>query len=108
MNLSGFMRTRFFCLMVLPIAFLTVTVHAQESNAEVKANYTKSEQMIAMRDGVKLFTSIYAPKERQKVSGSAQRTPYSVALMSGSLQPLSVLAAVSECSLFCYQDVRGR
>jgi predicted acyl esterase len=28
----------------------------------IKANYTKREVLIPMRDGVKLFTSIYEPK----------------------------------------------
>ena len=80
MNLSGFMRTRFFHLIVLSIAFLTVTVHAQGDDAEVKAHYTKTEQMITMRDGVKLFTSIYAPKDTsQKYPVMLIRTPYSVA-----------------------------
>ena len=80
MNLFGFMRTRFSCLIVLSIALLTGTVHAQEDDAAVKANYTKTEQMITMRDGVKLFTSIYAPKgTSQKYPIMLNRTPYSVA-----------------------------
>jgi len=37
-------------------------LHAQPS-FDVKANYTKSEHLIAMRDGVKLFVSVYVPKD---------------------------------------------
>ena len=30
-----------------------------------RANYTKFEYRIPMRDGVKLFTSVYVPKDRR-------------------------------------------
>ena len=52
---------------------------AQETSP-VKARYTKHEYQIAMRDGVKLFTSVYVPKDAsQKYPIMMQRTPYSVA-----------------------------
>ncbi len=80
-------------------------------------NYTKRELMIPMRDGVKLFTSIYEPKEKsQKYPILMSRTPYSVAPYgkdsSGneqfkmSLGPDDLFAR--EGYIFVYQDVRGR
>src|SRR6266851_8681155 len=50
---------------LLALVLLPTAVRAQ-TEAEVKANYTKTEQTIAMRDGVKLFTSIYVPKDKSK------------------------------------------
>src|SRR5262245_13921875 len=48
--------------------------------ARVKARYTKSEYQIAMRDGVKLFTSVYVPKDTSRQYPIMMlRTPYSVA-----------------------------
>src|ERR1700683_1035281 len=45
-----------------------------------KAHYTKYDYRIPMRDGVKLFTSVYLPKDTsQKYPILIQRTPYSVA-----------------------------
>src|SRR5260370_41595192 len=45
----------------------------------VRERYTKQEQLIPMRDGVKLFTSIYTPKDTsKKYPILLQRTPYSV------------------------------
>ena len=42
-------------------------------------NYTKMEVMIPMRDGVKLYTSIYIPKDSsEKYPFLMERTPYSV------------------------------
>lgn len=110
MNLSGFMRTRVFCL-VLVAAFWTGAAHAQD-NAEVKAHYLKSEQMITMRDGLKLFTSIYVPKDTsEKYPIMLNRTPYSVApygpdLYKTALGPSSLFQ--NERYIFVYQDVRGR
>jgi predicted acyl esterase len=46
----------------------------------VKATYTKYEYLAPMRDGVRLFTSIYVPKDTaQKYPFLITRTPYSVA-----------------------------
>ena len=47
---------------------------------DVKAAYTKYEYRIPMRDGVKLFTAVYVPKDTsQKYPILLNRTPYSVA-----------------------------
>ncbi|MBA3247802.1 MAG: X-Pro dipeptidyl-peptidase, partial [Pyrinomonadaceae bacterium] len=62
-------------LLLVPAAWL----RAQEV-FDVKAHYTKREVSIPMRDGVKLFTSIYVPKDAaQKYPIMLNRTPYSVA-----------------------------
>ena len=51
-----------------------------EDSTWIVNNYTKKEVMIPMRDGVKLFTTIYAPKDRsEKHPILIQRTPYSCA-----------------------------
>src|SRR5579864_9146160 len=43
-------------------------------------HYTKQEVYIPMRDGVRLFTSIYAPKDlSEKHPILMMRTPYSIA-----------------------------
>jgi uncharacterized protein len=46
----------------------------------IKSNYTKYEFQIPMRDGKKLFTSVYAPKDaKEQYPIMLDRTPYSVA-----------------------------
>ena len=37
-------------------------VHA-DGNDEIRARYTKYEYRIPMRDGVRLFTAVYVPKD---------------------------------------------
>ena len=45
----------------------------------IKAHYTKYEFQIAMRDGKRLFTSVYVPKDtNQKYPIMLDRTPYDV------------------------------
>ena len=50
--------------------------------AAIKANYTKYEYRIPMRDGVKLFASVYVPKDvfsdNRTYPIMMQRTPYNV------------------------------
>lgn len=68
--------------------------------------------MVPVRDGVKLFTSIYEPKDRSKTYPILlSRTPYSVApygadKFKSSLGPDIQFAR--EGYIFVYQDVRGR
>ena len=81
----------------------------------VRENYSKYEYRIPMRDGVKLFTAVYVPKD---VAGEAKsypimltRTPYSVRpygvdQFRVDLGPSELFA--KDKFIFVYQDVRGR
>lgn len=89
--------------------------YAQPNNSDadyVKANYTKFEYQIPMRDGKKLFTSVYVPKDQsKKYPIMMDRTPYSVApygadRYKSSLGPSSLF--LHDGYIFVYQDVRGR
>jgi putative CocE/NonD family hydrolase len=89
-----------------------LTPQQQQLADYIKANYTKREVMIPMRDGVRLFTSIYMPKDAsQKYPIMLDRTPYTVApygedKFKTSLGPNELFAR--EGYIFVYQDVRGR
>jgi hypothetical protein len=65
-----------------------------------------------MRDGVKLFTSIYTPKDQSKTYPFLiARTPYSLNPYGESEYPGSLVPSmlfVKEGYIFVYQDVRGR
>ena len=96
---------------VLALLFAYPVVHAQ-TEAEVKARYTKTEQRIVMRDGTKLFTSIYSPKDKsRKYPIMLSRTPYSVAPYGADEFKTSLgpsLLFQKEKYIFVYQDVRGK
>jgi len=78
----------------------------------VKEHYTKYELQIPMRDGKKLFTSVYVPKdESRSYPIMLNRTPYSVApyginYYRDDLGPSEIFAR--DGFIFVYQDVRGR
>src|SRR5689334_18188556 len=81
----------------------------------VRENYTKFEFRIPVRDGVKLFTSVYIPKDVFTDSRTypimLQRTGYSVAPYGidqyrATLGPSELFAR--EKFIFVYQDIRGR
>jgi len=98
---------------IILLLVITTGLSAQRtSNPDIKANYTKIERMIPMRDGVKLFTAIYIPKDSsQKYPILMERTPYSCAPYGedkypGRLGPNRLFPA--EKYIFVYQDVRGR
>src|SRR6185436_8476418 len=89
-----------------------LTPQQRELADYIKQHYTKSEQMIPMRDGVKLFVCIYEPKNKsQKYPIMFDRTPYSVAPYGvtnyrTSLGPDDLFPR--EGYIFVYGDVRGR
>jgi len=93
--------------------FLSVPASAAESLAQfIRAHYTKHEVEIPMRDGVRLFTAIYTPKDTQRSYPILlNRTPYSIAPYGvdhfrSLIGPSERFAR--EGYIVVYQDVRGR
>lgn len=78
----------------------------------VRTYYDKQEVYIPMRDGVKLFTTIYSPKDKTKTYPFLmQRTcynvgPYGASKFERTLGPSKY--AMYDGYIFVYQDVRGR
>lgn len=78
----------------------------------VKDLYNKTETYIEMRDGIKLFTSIYTPKDTSKEYPILlKRTPYSCRpygedKFSSRLGPSEFLT--KDLYIIVHQDVRGR
>src|SRR5262249_44179139 len=68
------------CLLLAFAAVPPAWGQAQVGSVQfVRERYTKDEQLVPMRDGVKLFTSIYLPKDQTKKHPILlMRTPYSV------------------------------
>ena len=87
---------------------------AAKSAAEIRARYTKYEFRIPMRDGAKLFTAVYVPKDAapsKTYPFLIERTPYSVGPYGADNYPKRIGPArsfVADGFIFVYQDVRGR
>jgi uncharacterized protein len=91
---------------------LFITNCTQSQQSYVRENYDKNEYMIEMRDGVKLFTAVYSPKDKSKEYPILMvRTPYSSGPY-GEDKFAGFLGAskefIQEGFIFVIQDVRGR
>jgi hypothetical protein len=77
-----------------------------------RAHYTKYDYRIPMRDGVRLFTTVYVPKDSsQTYPILMERTPYSVSPYGiDNCRPVlgPSESFEKEGFIFVYQDVRGR
>ena len=107
---------------LIPIAFFSffLLTNCERTSSDKKTikenyvanNYTKKEVAIVMRDGVKLHTTIYSPKDKTKTYPILmQRTPYGSApygdgKMKSMISPNIHL--MKEGNIVVYQDVRGR
>lgn len=97
---------------VLVLFLLYSATLAAQDNNDIKSRYTKSMHSISMRDGVKLFTVVYEPKDKSKKYPILfQRTPYS----AGPYGPDEFRENIGPNSLLeksgyiiVYQDVRGK
>ena len=101
------------------LALSTPSVRARQAGSDapqqdyVRAHYTKYEFRIPMRDGKRLFTAVYVPKD--SAAGPypflMDRTPYSVGPYGEDQYPKH-LGPSDEFEksgyIFVYQDVRGR
>jgi uncharacterized protein len=101
-------------LLTLLVAACLGRAHAQpapDAATYVREHYTKQEHLIPMRDGVRLFTVVYVPKDTsQKYPLLMTRTPYSVGPYGKDAvrAPLGPgMLFTKEGYAFVYQDVRG-
>jgi len=101
---------------ILVFLFIVTTSFAQTNSLDsawIRDHYTKLEKMIPMRDGIKLYTAIYVPKDTTEAHPILmRRTPYSAAPYGASAWP--DFAATyqrlyfRENYIIVIQDVRGK
>ncbi|MDQ3845991.1 MAG: CocE/NonD family hydrolase [Bacteroidota bacterium] len=90
------------------------TISFLKMNAYVKEHYNKFEYQIPVRDGIKLFTAVYVPKDASETARypiMLNRTPYSVGPYGadkyrGMIAPSDTM--MRSKYIFALQDVRGR
>ncbi|MBS1637701.1 MAG: CocE/NonD family hydrolase [Bacteroidetes bacterium] len=97
------------------VMFLYGTLFSQTVNESwIREHYTKKEYQIPMRDGAKLFTAVYMPKDQSgKHPFIMTRTPYACAPYGeDKINPRFWLTYWGEYLkrgyIFVIQDVRGR
>ncbi|WP_422360158.1 CocE/NonD family hydrolase [Reichenbachiella sp.] len=85
---------------------------AAEDSAFVYKNYTKKEVYIPMRDGTRLFTAIYTPKDSsEQYPIIMYRTPYAIQPYGENNYKIDLgpnMRMTRDKYIFVYQDVRGK
>jgi uncharacterized protein len=104
--------------LLLPVVLLLLLLLPTPTPAQgvdfVKSHYTKYEYRVPMRDGVRLLTVVYRPKDDSqkvpilitRIAGHSNAGPYGADQYRGDLGPSPLFA--KEGYIFVYQDVRGR
>ncbi|HEV8369939.1 MAG TPA: CocE/NonD family hydrolase [Pyrinomonadaceae bacterium] len=94
---------------IILLILLSFPVHAQTAQPpDPPEGFDKIEQMIPMRDGVKLHTIIYSPKSHNEpLPILFNRTPYGIDNIYRGL-PGSLKEQIDEGYILALQDIRGR
>ncbi len=108
--MSNFFKT------ILIVFFTVVGVNnAFADDYDVREHYTKHEYAIPMRDGTKVFTAVYSPKDKSKTYPMLMvKTPYSIRPYGVDNFPTNLGPSggdnrfAKDGYIFVYQDVRGR
>jgi putative CocE/NonD family hydrolase len=97
-------------LSVTAVFFFSWSTHAQTAQPpDPPAGFDKIEQMVPMRDGVKLHTIIYAPQShRDALPILFNRTPYGIDNIYRVFPGGSLKEEIDEGYIFAFQDIRGR
>ncbi len=104
------MRSIFLCLFIIGSMHVGFTQDVKQDSIFMRANYDKAEFQIPMRDGVKLFTIVYTPKDKSRTYPILMnRTCYN-ASNYGEFKTYNHPNAflIKDLYILVFQDVRGR
>jgi uncharacterized protein len=96
---------------LFPLASPHSSTHAQLATHDYTSQFDKLEVMIPARDGVKLHTEIYTPKNTTTpLPILFERTPYGISSSAGGYSSMlgRYNEMISEGYIFVFQDIRGR
>jgi putative CocE/NonD family hydrolase len=97
------MRSKIRIVAALLVASLSASLYAQP------ITYTRKDEMIPMRDGVRLYTQIFTPTQSsEKLPFVFIRTPYGTGQLDSARLNASLPELAAEGYIFVMQDIRGR
>ena len=124
MNLKFLIIIAVLSACLTPPAFLAQTSDMVQTGSDIPAkwqkpkidhDYVKRDEMIPMRDGVKLHTVILVPKRAHNLPMLLERTPYNVELFSHHDNPhlrdtlgLANREWADDGYILVFQDIRGK
>lgn len=93
----------------LSMSFFTFGQTPKTDSLYMRTNYSKSEHLIAMRDGIKLYTIVYTPKDTsKKYPFLLNRTCYNASGNDNYKVRTPSPYLIQDGYILVYQDVRGR
>ena len=96
------------CNLLFAILLISIVQHTP-AQSQTEDKYNRSEVMITMRDGVKLHTVIFTPKNQtEALPFLIERTPYGVNDYPSPEKNGYVKDMADDGYIFVYQDIRGR
>ncbi|HEY0005209.1 MAG TPA: CocE/NonD family hydrolase [Pyrinomonadaceae bacterium] len=108
-KIDGRIYTRLLALFLLLICARALAAQQPQPLPDPPTGFDKAEQMIPMRDGARLYTIIYTPKEaREKLPFMFLRTPYGVSSWGYRTIPRYLKSLADDGYIFVFQDIRGR
>ena len=82
---------------------------ADQPAKDTRVNFKRTETMIPMRDGVKLFTVIFTPENQiEPLPILMSRTPHGVKNRNSGDLNASRPELIKDGYIFVFQDIRGR
>src|SRR5262249_13134069 len=110
MNLTSMRINKFIInLTVLVIFAITAISAGTEASRTPNVEFEKIEAMIPMRDGVKLHTLIFAPKQMSEpLPVLMARTPYGIDGWNSQRINDANSHLVADGYIFAFQDIRGK
>ncbi len=104
-------RKKIIIRLYLTLSLMMMMIAASAQSVEnVRSKYDKKEVYITMRDGVRLFTSIYTPKDNSETHPVIlTRTPYNIEPAGPENFSISMTSEyIKDNYIRVLQDVRGR
>ena len=104
-------KLQVFLVLFLLTQILFAQPTTETDSAFIRDNFTKRETYITMRDGIRLFTAIYTPKDLSKKHPILlSRTPYTVSPYGEDMYKTRFqnMTLARQGYIFVFQDVRGR
>jgi len=97
------------CFVILVLFALSYIPARPQAPQITQVEFERIEEMIPMRDGVKLHTLIFAPKQMSEpLPILMTRTPYGIAGMNSQRVNGGNYHLVPDGYIFAYQDIRGK
>ncbi|HSL89810.1 MAG TPA: CocE/NonD family hydrolase, partial [Ignavibacteriaceae bacterium] len=102
----------FIIMVISTIIFFNSCSQTDSETDYLKTNYDKTEYRIPMRDGVKLYTIVFTPKNKsEEYPILLMRTPYNVTPFIGNEIRRIIIPSksmIQDGYIFVFQDVRGK